>query len=198
MQFFRWDAQLALRIADLDPAAWAAIIEQRERLFAAGAHLLHLRAPWKVAEVAAMGRALAHIGRVFGNGGEHLVRGVRLVRLRQVRFPLVYAGRPCPAFEAFGRVWLGDAAFRSPLSAEHSVVHELGHYVQESLHLLGQFKQARSDVYPCPYARTSAVEDFASSFEIFVYERIGEPVVENGVTLTVDDSRAAFFSQLVR
>jgi hypothetical protein len=160
---------------------------------------LPLRALWAPSEVVETGLAVRNIARVFGDHGRHIAGGADIVRTRNARYPFLIAGKKAPAFEQMLTTHINDTAFRSPGTGEHTVTHELGHYVQESRHLLGAFRRARSADYPNDHARLHGpAEDFAASFEIFVYESLGDPVVERGRTLRLDASRRDFFLQFVR
>lgn len=83
-------------------------------------------------------------------------------------------------------------------AAGHTVTHELGHYLAETQHLLSSFNRARSHVCPYRFAEDSGLsEDLAASFEIFVFESIGRPVIEAGQPLAVDQSCQVFCAQFV-
>lgn len=203
-----WDYQFSLQISDWSAGTWAVTYETRQVLFLAGVTLLagfectwyrrSLPVLWTQSEVAEVGQAVHNIAQVFGNNARHIVGGVKIMRMRNARWPLLFAGKKAPAFEQFLTIYVNDGAFRSPGIGEHTLTHELGHYLQESQHLLGKFKRTRSTVYPNEYASTSGPsEDFAASFEIFIYESIGHPVLENGEVLTVDQSRRDFLLQFV-
>jgi hypothetical protein len=94
------------------------------------------------------------------------------------------------------------------------LIHELGHYFEESRNLIDSFRQATGGHQfnllgfaqlniteyepggepPNQWARRNGLyEDFAVSFETFVYQRIGEPVAGN----VLDPRRGAFFAQFL-
>ena len=205
----RWDRLFSLQITDWGARAWEATHEARQALRLAGVTLsagfectwyrLSLPVLWTPREVAEAGRAVRNIAQVFGQDARHIVGGARIVRMRNARYPFLFAGKRAPAFQQLLTTHVNDHAFRSPGTGEHTLTHELGHYLQESQHLLGKFKRARSSVYPNDYARTRGpAEDFAASFEVFVYESLGTPVIENGQALALDQSRRDFFLRLVK
>ena len=204
-----WDRLFSLQLTDLSARAWEATLDARQALCLAGVTLsagfectwyrVPLPVLWTPREVAEVGRAVRNIAQVFGQDARHIVSGARIVRRRNARYPFLLAGRRAPAFQQLLTTHVNDHAFRSPGTGEHTLTHELGHYLQESQHLLGKFKRARSSVYPNDYARTRGpAEDFAASFEVFVYESLGAPVIENGQALALDKSRRDFFLQFVK
>jgi hypothetical protein len=204
-----WDRVLSRHMADRGVRAGRITGEARRALFRAGVTLsagfdctwyrLPRPALWTPEEVVAAGQAVHNIARVFGNGARHIVGGARIVRMRYARYPLLFMGKRAPAFQQFLTTHVNDHAFRSPGTGEHTLTHEFGHYLHESQQLLRHFKRARSADYPNDHARThGAVEDFAASFEVFVYESLGNPVIEKGRALAVDPSRRQFFQRFVR
>jgi RHS repeat-associated protein len=214
-----WDYQFSLQISDWSAGAWATTYALRQLLFAAGVTIqagfddiavwhgafcpgvnVDPVIKWTLSEVAVIGQVISNIAQVFGNNARHIVGGVNFVRLHNARWPLIYAGQKARAFEEFLTVYVNDSAFSQPGAGEHVLTHELGHYLQDShFGLLSQFRRARSSQFPNRYARDNGLaEDFAASFEIFVFGSIGRPCIENGEALTVDQSRRDFFLQFVR
>jgi hypothetical protein len=209
----RWEYGFARQIAGWTEADWKARRAPCGRLYEAGVCLASGDACWTADEVALVGQVVGNIERAFGGRAERIIGGVTIKRTRSSKWPLGYAWRRCLGWEGLHAVRLNDSAFASGRAA-HVLTHELGHYFEESRHLIGPFRKATGGcqfnllglaqlnitVYrpggepPNDWARRNGLyEDFAISFETFVYQQIGEPVRGN----VLDPRRRLFFARFL-
>jgi hypothetical protein len=206
----RWDSDFSQQIAGWTDADWAATDALRALLYEAGVTLEAGDALWTLDEATVVGQVVRNIAQAFGEPVSRIVGGVVVKRTRASRWPLGFAGRRCYGWEGLGTVRLNDSAFAAPSRAEHVLTHELGHYFQESRGLLNAFLRATGGYqfnwlgiaqlnltsYRCGgeppnrWLREAGVyEDFAGSFETFVYHQIGQPAPGS----VLDDGRVQFF-----
>lgn len=190
----RWDQQLRRQVAGWTDVRWVAAADLRSLLYEAGITLRAGDAQWTLDEVATVGQAVRYIARAFGEPVSRIVGGVTIKRTRASRWPLGFAWTRCYSWEGLGVVRLNDSAFAAPGRAERVLTHELGHYFQERRGLLKAFMRATGGhqfnwlgiaqlnltTYRCGgeapnlWLRKAGVyEDFAGSFETFVYHQIG-------------------------
>jgi hypothetical protein len=207
----RWEQRLAAQVRDWSAADWEASQGIRERLFLARVHLESGDACWTPGEVAVVDQVVVNIGRAFDGQPERVVGGVIIKRTVASRWPLGFTWKRCLGWEGLGVVRMNDSAFSAGRAA-HVLTHELGHYFEESRRLIEPFRRATGGYQFNPLGlaqlniteyqpggeppnrwvtRSGLYEDFAVSFETYVYRRIGEPVAGN----VLDPRRGAFFGQ---
>jgi hypothetical protein len=207
-----WDYGFASQIPGWTVEDWAATDELRHLLYKAGVRIRSGSAAWSLDEVAVVGRAVRNIARAFGGQVRDIIGGVTIRRTRDSRWPLGLAWTRCAGWEGMGTVRLNNRAFANPVRAAHVLTHELGHYFQESRWLLDEFLEATGgyqfnllgiaqfNLTPYRYGgeppndwlkEHGVYEDFAGSFETFVYHQLGDPIPGN----VLDTSRRLFFLQ---
>ena len=208
-----WEHQFARQVAGWTDAHWALTSAMRSTLYEAGVSVRSGDAAWTVDELAVVERVGGNIAQAFGRPASRIVGGVIIRRTQASQFPLGFAWKRCLGWEGLGIVSLNDSAFANPGRAERVLTHEFGHYFQESQRLINQFLRVTSGyqfnvlgaaqlnltAYRCggeaPNAwlrENGACEDFAGSFETFVYQQIGRPLADN----VLDVRRAEFFQQV--
>ncbi len=205
-----WEHQFARQVADWTDAHWASTSALRSTLYEAGVTVISGDATWTVDELAVAGRVVDNIAQAFGGPASRFVRGAIIRRTHASQFPLGFAWKRCLGWEGLGIVRLNDSAFAHPGRAERVLTHEFGHYFQESQGLTNQFLRATGGsqfnllgaaqlnltTYRCggqapnAWLRENGVcEDFAGSFETFVYHQIGRPIPDS----VLDIRRSEFF-----
>ena len=171
-------------------------------------------ARWTLGQVVSIGEVIRNLTEAFGGDVSRMIGGVTIRRTHASRWPLGFAWKPCGAWHGFGTIRINDSAFAAGV-ADHVLTHELGHYFQGSRRLLGAFRKATggsqfnwlgaAQLNMTPYywggtppndwvIVSGLYEDFAASFETFVYDRIGKPIREN----VLGPERLEFFSQFVQ
>lgn len=209
----QWESHFSRQIAGWTDADWAAAADLRWRLYEAGVTLKAGDARWTPGEASTVGQAVGNIAQAFGEPVSRIVGGAIIRRTRTSRWPLGFAGRRCYGWEGLGVVRLNDSAFAAPGRAERVLMHELGHYFQESCNLIDAFLRATGGHQfnwlgiaqlnltpyrcggqaPAAWCEESGVyEDFAGSFETFVFHQIGRPHPSN----VLDSTRACFFQEV--
>lgn len=204
-----WDHRFSRQIAGWTEPDWTATSALRISLHAAGVTIESGDARWTLDEVDIVEQAIDNIAQAFGGDAAPIISGVKLKRTHDSRWPLGFAWMRCGAWEGSGIVRINDVAFARG-QADHVLTHELGHYFQESRDLIDEFREATgghqfdllgfaqlnltSYSYggqpPNDWSKENGVyEDFAASFETFVYDRIGDPIPGN----VLDDRRREFF-----
>ena len=171
-------------------------------------------ARWTLGEVASIGNVIQNLAQVFGGDVSRMIGGVTITRTHASRWPLGFVWKPCGAWHGYGTIRINDSAFAAGV-ADHVLTHELGHYFQQSRRLLDAFRKATGgsqfnllgiaqlNLTPYYWGGTppndwvilnGLYEDFAASFETFVYHRLGRPIREN----VLGPERLEFFSQFVQ
>jgi hypothetical protein len=205
-----WEHQFARQVAGWTDAHWASTSAMRSTLYAAGVTVKSGDASWTVDELTVVERVVGNIARAFEGPASRIVGGVIIRRTRASQFPLGFAWKRCLGWEGLGTVRLNDSAFAQPGRAERVLTHEFGHYLQESRGLTNQFLRATGGyqfnlfgaaqlnltAYRCGgeapndwLRENGACEDFAGSFETFVYRQIGRPLPDS----VLDVRRSEFF-----
>jgi len=210
-----WDYQFSLQIAGWSAGNWVTTCALRALLYIAGVTIKSGDAQWTLEEIATVGQVVSNIAQAFGAPVSRIIGGVTLKRMHKSLWPLGFGWKPGGAWEALGTVRVNDSAFAVPGNAEHALTHELGHYFQESQGLIDDFRKATggsqfnlfgmASLNLTPYKwggtppnewvkKNGLYEDFAASFEIFVYQQIGDPCPG----AVMDTSRFRFFHQFVQ
>lgn len=204
-----WDHQFSLQIAGWTPAGWGASSALRSSLYSAGVTIRCGDARWTLDEVAIVDQVVHNIAQAFGGHASPILSGVTIKRTHASQWPLGFAWMRCGAWEGSGIVRINDSAFARG-QADHVLTHELGHYFQESRDLIDEFLEATGGYQfdllgfaqlnltsykyggqpPNDWTKENGVyEDFAASFETFVYHELGDPIAGN----VLDDARRQFF-----
>ena len=204
-----WDHRFSRQIAGWTEPDWTVTSALRSSLFAAGITIESGDARWTLDEVAIVEQVIHNIAQAFGGDAAPIVSGVMLKRTHASRWPLGFAWVRCGAWEGSGIVRINDSAFARG-QADHVLTHEIGHYFQESRDLIDEFLEATGghqfdlfgigqfNLTPYSYGgqppndwskQNGLYEDFAASFETFVYHQVGDPIPGN----VLDDRRREFF-----
>jgi hypothetical protein len=207
-----WDRRFALLFEGWTDKRWAATRDLRSLLFAAGVTLKPGDARWRLEEVEVVGQTVRCITKAFGQPVSRIIGGVVIKRTHASQWPLGTYWKRCAAWEGMGVVRINTISFAHE-RAEHVLTHELGHYLQESQDLIDAFVEATGGYqfnplgvaqfnlteYRCggqppnEYAsRGGLYEDFAVSFEAFVYQQINRPLLGS----ILDSRRRRFFASL--
>lgn len=205
----RWDRRFRRQLAGWtdDQGAAAGL---RSLLYEAGVTLKAGNARWRPDEVIIVGQVIGNIAQAFGEPVSRIVGGVTIKRTHTSKWPLGFAWARCYGWQGLGIVRLNDSAFAAPHRAEHVLTHELGHYFQESRVMLRAYMRATGghqfnwfglalfnlSPYRCEEdppnqwcLDNGVYEDFAGSFETFVYAQIGKPLAGH----VLGPRRAQFF-----
>ena len=209
----RWEQRFAAQVAGWTGADWEASQPVLALLYRAGVRLISGDACWTATEVALVGQVVGNIERAFGGRVERIIGGVTIKRTRASKWPLGYAWKRCLGWQGLRAVRLNNSAFASGRAA-HVLTHELGHYFEETRRLIEPFRQATGGHQfnllsiaqlniteykpggqpPNTWARRNGLyEDFAVSFETFVYQRLGQPVAGN----VLDPRRGSFLARFL-
>jgi hypothetical protein len=204
-----WDHRFARQIAGWTDADWDGTSALRSLLYTVGVTIKSGDAHWTLDEVAIVDQVIHNIAHAFGGDAARIISGVTIRRTHASRWPLGFAWVRCGAWEGSGIVRINDSAFARG-QADHVLTHELGHYFQESRDLIDGFREATGgqqfDLFgiaqfnltpyrcggqpPNDWTRQNGLyEDFAASFETFVYHQIGDPIPGN----VLDERRRQFF-----
>jgi len=192
----RWNTRFAQQLDGWTADQWAATSDLRALLYETGVKLKAGDAQWSLDEANIVGQVVRNIAQAFGGHAAPIISGVTIKRTHASRWPFGFAGRQCYGWEGLGVVRLNDSAFAARGRAERVLTHELGHYYQEAramlkaymratggyqFNLLG-FAQLNLTTYHCEEdppnqwcLDNGVYEDFAGSFETFVYHQIGNP-----------------------
>jgi hypothetical protein len=208
-----WESQFSRQVAGWTDAHWASTAALRSALYEAGVTVRSGDATWTLDELAMVEQVVGNIAQAFSRPASRIVGGVIVRRTHASQFPLGFAWKRCLGWEGLGTVRLNDSAFALPGRAERVLTHELGHYFQEAQRLTNQFMRATGGyqfnlmgaaqlnltAYRCggqapnAWLRENGVcEDFAGSFETFVYQQIGRPHPDS----LLDVRRAEFFRRV--
>ena len=171
-------------------------------------------ARWMLGEVGSIGNVIRNLTEAFGGDVSRMIGGVTIKRTHASRWPLGFAWKPCGAWHGYRTIRINDSAFAARV-ADHVLTHELGHYFQQSRGLIADFRKATGgsqfnllgiaqlNLTPYNWGGTppndwvimnGLYEDFAASFETFVYHRLGRPIQEN----VMGSERLEFFSRFVQ
>jgi hypothetical protein len=209
-----WDYQFSAEIAGWTSSDWVLTYALRLLLYAADVTIKSGDAQWVLSEVEIIGQVVQNITQAFGGDASSIIGGVTIKRMHANQWPLGFAWEPCGARQALGTIRINDSAFAAGV-ADHVLTHELGHYFQQSQGLIDDFRKATGGYQfnllgiaqlnltpynwggtpPNEWVKENGIyEDFAASFETFVYYRIGNPIPDN----TMGARRYWFFSRFVQ